>query len=77
MTTEQSKALAELEGLRDQIEKGHWLNVHFRAFRLANDAWQNHVRANALTGSRESCSPGGAVLDGERDGAYPPGSDER
>ena len=68
MTTEQQKLLAELDGLRDQIQKKHFLNVHFRAFRLAWDAWQEHVRQNAVGGSREAGSPGGAVLDNERDG---------
>jgi len=63
----QVKALAELDGLREQIEKGHWLNVHFRAFRLAWDAWQNHVFVNAQSGSESSNSPGGAVLDEDRD----------
>ncbi len=68
MDIEQKRALVDLEGLRDQIEKEHWLNVHFRAFQLANEAWQHHIRANAIHGSRDHHSPGGAVLDGERDG---------
>lgn len=67
MTTEQNKLLAELAGIRDQIEKGHYLNVHFRAFRLSHDAWQEHIRQNAVSGSRAHNSPGGAVLDEERD----------
>lgn len=67
MTTEQDRAMCDLAGLRDQIEKEHWLNVHFRAFQLAHEAWQNHVRANARVGAKAVGSPGGAVLDGERD----------
>lgn len=67
-TVEQQKALAEIEGLRDQIQKGNWLNVHFRAFRLANDGWNNHIMANAKVGSSAVGSPGGAVLDDDRDG---------
>ena len=62
MTVEQNKLLLELVGLRDQIEKQHYLNVHFRAFRLANDAWTEHVRANALSTARKSGLPG-AVAD--------------
>lgn len=62
MTVEQEKLLAELRGLEDQIRKGHFLNTHFRAFRLANDAWQEHIRQNALAGH----GPPGAVLDDER-----------
>lgn len=72
MTPEQNKLMAEVAGIRDQIEKGHFLNVHFRAFRLAYEAWQEHIRQNALAGSRGGYvagkSPGGAVLDDERDG---------
>lgn len=67
MTPEQSKLLCELAGIRDQIRKGHYLNVHFRAFRLAHDAWQEHIRQNAVAGSRAGHSPGGAVLDNDRD----------
>lgn len=65
---EADKMLVDLEGLRDQIKKHHFLNVHFRAFELANEAWQAHMRANAVSGSRRCHSPGGAVLDEERDG---------
>jgi hypothetical protein len=68
MTAEQDRLLLELVGLHDQIEKGHYLNVHFRAFRLAHDAWLEHIRQNALSGSRSGHSPGGAVLDDQRDG---------
>ena len=63
LTTQQRQLLIELDGLRDQIHKGHFLNVHFRAFQLAHAAWMEHVRQNAVTGARE---PGGireAVLD--------------
>lgn len=63
MSTQQQQMLIELNGLRDQIEKGHYLNVHFRAFQLAHAAWQEHIRQNAVTGAR---TPGGvreAVLD--------------
>lgn len=67
MTTEQQKLLAELRGLEEQIQKGHFLNVHFRAFRLANDAWQEHIRQNAIGGARIYNSPAGAVLDNKRD----------
>lgn len=67
MTTEQKALLVQLDGLRDQIEKGHFLNVHFRAFRLSHDAWLEHIRVNAVSGSRAVHSPGGAVMDDERD----------
>lgn len=67
MEEAQKKLMVELEGLKDQVEKGHFLNVHFRAFRLAWDAWQEHIRQNALSGSRAVHSPGGAVLDDDRD----------
>jgi len=66
MTTQQQKLLVELHGLKDQIEKGHYLNVHFRAFHLAHEAWQEHIRQNALSGSRQANSPAGAVLDDDR-----------
>ena len=64
----QEKAITELYGIEDQIQKRHWLNVHFRAYQLANDAWKEHIRLNAETRAREVNSPGGAVLDPERDG---------
>lgn len=67
MTVEQQKLLAELHGLKDQIEKGHFLNVHFRAFQLAHAAWQEHIRQNAIGGSRAVHSPAGAVMDDERE----------
>lgn len=66
MTLEQQRLLLELHGLRDQIEKGHFLNVHFRAFQLAHAAWQKHIRQNAVARSRSCNSPAGAVLDDER-----------
>jgi len=66
-TVEQRKLALELVGLRDQIEKSHFLNVHFRAFSLAHQAWMEHIRQNAVSGSRAGHSPGGAVLDPERD----------
>lgn len=66
-TPERESFLAKLQGLENQLHKDHWLNVHFRAFELANDAWQMHIRMNAITGSRQVHSPGGAVLDPERD----------
>lgn len=66
MTTEQQVMLIALEGLKDQIEKGHFLNVHFRAFELAHNAWREHIRQNAIVGSRQAHSPAGAVLDDER-----------
>jgi len=66
MTTQQQKLLVELHGLKDQIEKGHYLNVHFRAFQLAHEAWQEHIRQNAIGGSRQVNSPAGAVLDDDR-----------
>ena len=68
MNNEQERLLSQLVGLRAQIEKQHYLNVHFRAFRLANDAWHEHVLGNARAGAREGHSPGGAVLDDARDG---------
>jgi hypothetical protein len=58
----------KLSELEDQIAKGHWLNVHFRAFELAYDAWKLHIRANAQLGARYCGSLGGAVLDAARDG---------
>lgn len=61
------RLLAMLAGIKNQIEKGHYLNVHFRAFELANDAWKEHVLANARIGSEAVRSPGGAVLDESRD----------
>ena len=67
MTSAQEKLLAMVRGISDQIEKEHWLNVHFRAFELANDSWKEHIRANARTGSRQHNSPAGAVLDDKRD----------
>lgn len=67
LTTAQEKALADLRGLEDQIYKQHFLNVHFRAFELAYEAWREHIRLNAVTGSRKVQSPAGAVLDNERD----------
>lgn len=63
MTVEQKKMLVELEGLKDQIEKEHYLNVHFRAFRLAHDAWQEHIRQNARVGCEVVHSPPGAILE--------------
>lgn len=67
LTIAQEKALADLRGLKDQIHKQHFLNVHFRAFELAHEAWEEHIRLNAVTGSRQVQSPAGAVLDNERD----------
>jgi len=43
--------MAALAGLKDQVRKGHYLNVHFRAFELAHEAWQEHIRQNAVIGS--------------------------
>jgi len=67
LTTQQQKLLADLHGLKEQIEKGHYLNVHFRAFQLANEAWQEHIRQSAVRGARAIGAPAGSVLDGERD----------
>ena len=62
--------IVELRGLEEQIRKGHYLNVHFRAFQLAYSAWMEHIRQNAVTGARggfvAGVGPGGAVLDGDR-----------
>ena len=66
-TVEQDALLAEARGIKEQIEKEHYLNVHFRAFELADHAWKLHIRANAIVGSRKVNSPGGAVLDPSRD----------
>lgn len=66
-TVLQRQALLELVGLKDQIEKEHWLNVHFRAFKLASLGWDSHILANAQIGSKSFHSPGGAVLDNERE----------
>lgn len=67
--SEEKKAalLLHLEGIRDQIEKGHFLNVHFRAFRLGYEAWQEHIRVSAATGARNTSgrSPMGALLEDE------------
>lgn len=63
---EQERLMLELHGISDQIVKKHYLNVHFRAFKLAHESWQEHIRANAVAGSRECNSPAGAVLDDER-----------
>lgn len=67
MSSEQDKLLAMAQGLHDQIRKQHWLNVHFRAFELANDAWSLHVRTNAKIGAKAVNSPPGAVLDDNRE----------
>ena len=68
---EKAKMLVELNGLRDQIRKGHFLNVHFRAFQLAHTAWLEHIRVNAVAGARGGFvagrGPAGAVLDDGRD----------
>jgi hypothetical protein len=70
VTTQQEQMMIELHGLKDQIQKGHYLNVHFRAFKLANDAWQEHIRQNAVRGARggeiSGQGPAGAVLDDTR-----------
>jgi hypothetical protein len=65
LTVEQRKMLVDLIGLADQIRKGHYLNVHFRAFQLANESWQEHIRVNAELGSRKGpgTPPYGALLD--------------
>ena len=47
MKRQQEDALSQLSGLEDQIKKQHWLNVHFSAFTLANDAWTNHAKQKA------------------------------
>ena len=67
LTTAQGKLLMAIEGLRDQVEKSHFLNAHFRAFEIAHDCWKEHIRMNALSGSRACNSPAGAVLDDDRD----------
>jgi len=67
---EQEQAIVKLKGIKDQVEKEHWLNVHFRAFELADMAWKEHIRANAITGSDVCNSPGGAVLHPKRDGDH-------
>ena len=64
MTSEQEKLLAMVRGIEDQIMKEHWLNVHFRAFRLSGEAWKEHIISNAQAGARKVNSPAGAVLDG-------------
>lgn len=61
--TAQKKMLISVAGIREQIGKEHWLNVHFRAFELADEAWKEHIRVNAELGAREVNSPPGAVLD--------------
>lgn len=70
MTTQQRMMLIELHGLEDQIRKGHHLNVHFRAFRLAYTAWEEHIRCNAVSAARggyvAGVGPAGAVLDDDR-----------
>jgi hypothetical protein len=70
MSNEQKRLLMELEGIADQIKKGHYLNVHFRAFQLSNSSWQEHIRQNAVRCARggeiAGVGPAGAVLDDER-----------
>jgi hypothetical protein len=63
MSTEQEKLLVEVAGISDQIKKGHYLNVHFRAFELAYNSWREHVRQNAITGAKRCGSPMGAVME--------------
>lgn len=70
LSTEQRRLVIETHGINEQIEKGHYLNVHFRAFQLAYNAWQEHVRQNAIGGSRAANSPAGAVLDDEPRGGW-------
>jgi hypothetical protein len=66
LTTEQQVLLAELAGLENAIRNGSFLNAHFMAFKLAHDAWMEHIRKNAMLGARNAGSPLGAVLDGDR-----------
>lgn len=63
LTTQQKRLLASIAGLEDQIRKGHFVKAHFRALEIANDAWQEHIRQNAVAGARLYNSPAGAVLD--------------
>jgi len=74
-TSEQERLLHHVHGIEEQVRKGHFLNVHFRAFELAHESWREHVRQNAVIGSRRYNSPGGAVLDPERDGSFPKEND--
>lgn len=70
LSVQQQQLVMEVHGIVEQIEKGHYLNVHFRAFKLSSLSWDEHVRQNAVAGSERYNSPGGAVLDGERDGSF-------
>jgi len=47
MEADQRRMLLELRCLRDQIKKGHFLNVHFRAFALSDMAWKAHIAASS------------------------------
>ena len=47
MTIEQRRMLLELHGIRNQILKDQYLNAHFRAFTLADQAWKEHIRINS------------------------------
>lgn len=56
LTVQQRQMLIELHGIADQIRKGHYLNVHFRAFQLAHASWQEHIRQNAMRGARATAA---------------------
>lgn len=49
MSKEQEKAIKDIRGLRDQIKKGHWLNVHFRAVELAYFAWKQYIEQGKIS----------------------------
>ena len=62
-TIEQERMFVSLRGIEDQIRKDHYLNVHFRAFELADAAWKEHIRQSAVPTARQHNAPKGAVLD--------------
>ncbi len=68
---DRDKMMRQLEQCADQVNKQHWLNIHFQAFEIANDAWKLHILANARTGAKQCGSPLAAVLvegESEREG---------
>ncbi len=65
LSTQQRSMGLGTAGIDEQIRKGHYLNVHFRAFDLAHEAWLEHIRQNAIVGA-SGVGPAGAVLDDTR-----------
>lgn len=44
LTEDQKNLLLEIDGLAEQVMKGHYLNAHFRAFEIANKTWSEHKK---------------------------------